>query len=136
MVQDVMSQLEKVGDMPRVPRFNKKETSLIAALKQKIKSLETDLVACKQENESLRKNVKLTKKREIETETQIFQEECRRLRLMLKDIISERHAGNPAEYEKMEEKVLEQKVIINEMNNKNQELESNIKAKNRERTSI
>jgi hypothetical protein len=51
---------------------------------------------------------------------------------MLKEIISEKHTGNPTEYQNMEEKILEQKVLISQQNKKNRELEAELKQKTKE----
>ena len=55
---------------------------------------------------------------------------------MLEEIISSKHVGNPAEYMELEEKTLEQKAIINELKTKNQELDKEVGAKNREQKSL
>jgi len=109
---------------------------LIAALKQKLKMTESENNTIRQEAENLRRNLRLTKNNEIEVnilnknikaQIKVYDEECQRLRLMLKEFINEKHTGNPTEFQDMEERLLEQKVFINEQNKKNQELEAELK---------
>lgn len=63
---------------------------------------------------------------------QAFEEECKRLRAMLQELIASKHVGNPSEYVELEEQMLQQKTLINELKARNQELDSEVNVRTRE----
>ena len=63
---------------------------------------------------------------------QAYEEECKRLRAMLEELISNKHVGNPTEYIELEEKTLNQKVQIRELKAKVSEVEKELSQKSRE----
>jgi len=70
-----------------------KETHLITALKQKVKTLEDDLTLKNKEISELKKNIKITKFKEYEKQIKVYEEECLRLRNLLK-IANEFHKSS------------------------------------------
>eukprot|EP01022_Parablepharisma_sp_SALTPOND_P019726 TRINITY_DN340_c2_g1_i1.p3 TRINITY_DN340_c2_g1~~TRINITY_DN340_c2_g1_i1.p3 ORF type:complete len:647 (-),score=133.67 TRINITY_DN340_c2_g1_i1:10552-12492(-) len=121
LLQEMVSQLATSASVPKLTRSHK-EASLVIALKQKIKELETENVELKNANMTIKKNIRLTKHYENDVANKTLEEECKRLRLMLEELINEKHVGSPSEYAELEGKMLEQKAIIKELKIKNLEL--------------
>jgi predicted RNase H-like nuclease (RuvC/YqgF family) len=81
LMEEMMHQLSIAGNASVMPRAHK-ESSLINALKKKIKEFETENLQLKDANAVLCKNIKLTKQKELEVIKEINKliEHCSSLR--------------------------------------------------------
>ena len=65
------------------------ETFLVMSLKKQIRELKYEVSNRDEELDSLRKNMKITKSQELESELAMFREECLRLRGLVEELIQQ-----------------------------------------------
>ena len=65
------------------------ETFLVMSLKKQIRELKYEVVHREEELESLRKNMKISKAKELESELAMFRDECLRLRGLVEELIQQ-----------------------------------------------
>jgi len=128
LLNGLMAQMSNISSMQGIQRMQK-ETHLIDALKQRVKKLEGILMSRDDEITTLKQNVKLTKLNEYESQLNICEKECIRLRGMLEELLNSKHVGNPTEYVEIEEKILEQSMMIKDLQAKNSEISQNLDRK-------
>jgi len=101
LLQDLVAQSPSNGKVTRAH----KEAALIITLKQRIKELEGMCKSHKNANEIIKKNINITKQTELEDSCKAYEEECNRLRLMIKKLITDKYKGaksvNSEEVEKV-----------------------------------
>jgi len=132
LLQEMVGQLANTTIPSQISKSHK-ETSLVLALKQKVKELEAGNAELMAANFNLKKDIRLTKQNEYEQINKAYEDECKRLRSMLDELLNSKNAGNPVEYVELEEKMLEQRSIITELKNKNKQLSQELaSAKNSE----
>ncbi len=131
LINGLMSQIGSVGSMQGVQKMQR-ETHLIEALKSRIRQAEAVVASKDSEIDKLKKDIKITKLTEYESQLKTCEAECVRLRGMLDELISSKHVGSPTEYVEVEEKMLEQSMRLKELARKNTELSSSLDAKTQE----
>lgn len=101
-----------------------KDAALVVSLKKKIKDLTKENEQIKEMNLIMQKNIKLTKQNEADEMNNAYEQECKRLREMLEDVISSKCKDMPPNYAEMETKRIELKHTVKELKAKIQELNS------------
>ena len=113
LLQGLVAQLESSNTTQLTGAH--KEAALVIALKRKIRKLEDVLTKYKEENQIMKKAIKLTKQKELEDAVKAYEEECKRLRTMMEQMI-ESNSYDPKKHIRPEKRILEQKVTIKDLN--------------------
>jgi len=92
------------------------ETHLVINLKRKIKDLNVDNQKKVDEIEALKKNIRSTQLKEIETEIKVYIEECARLRKQLEDVMRSKDTfADPIELKTIQEQFQERDKLIEKL---------------------
>ena len=67
--------------------------------------------------------------RKCEDQWKEYENECLKLRGMLTELLNLKHVGNPTEYVEIEEKTVEQSMMLQELNKKNIDLNDQLTQK-------
>lgn len=109
------------------------ETHLVINLKRKIKDMNFDNQKNLEEIEALKKNIRSTQLKEIETEIKVYMDECVRLRQQLESVMRSKDTfADPIELKTIQEQFQERDNLINQMQQDNGELQAGHNIKNEE----
>ena len=118
LLQSLIGQSKSSGNGN--PSQNHVNAALIISLKEQIRELEADNKKYATENKIMKKDLQLTKKYEIEDANKAYEEECKRLRILL-DEFSDNYNNKKINI-KYEERIQEQRSYIKELNERIREL--------------
>jgi len=114
LMQTISSKINTTNDLITVSQTCKRN-SLIIALKKKVNEVRQENMQLREEIQKLHHSIKATKQNETETMIIMLEQECTRLRAMLKLMIVNKHPETTEEYNELEAKLLEQFVIVEEL---------------------
>ncbi len=125
--EDILAQFQTNAQNPNRFARIKMESHMLTSLKKQVKDLRTSEKSKEEEISTLRKNIKVTKLQEMETEMKMYIDECTRLKHLLEDILQQKGLPGQEDINALEQKFNQQSNLLRMAKQENAELANEYK---------